>query len=327
MEAIVTGATGCLGLNLTKRLIYEGYDVIATGRNENLGHVISQLGAKFIALDLQEKTTLKQLSRNADVIFHCAALSSPWGSYNNFYQSNVLGTQHVIDATPAHARLIHISSPSIYFDFTEKHNIKEDTLLPSKPANHYIKTKLMAEHLIDKAYNEKKLQVVTIRPRGIFGPYDRSIIPRLLQAEKKGVLPIIGTGKNSIDITYVDNVVESLLLAAKANANVLGKKYNITNDQPKKLIDILTMMFGALHKPLMCKYISYPAANVIASVMETIYRILPFKSEPLITRYSAGVLALGQTLNIDAAKQDLRYKPIASLEEGMRAYAEWFGGL
>lgn len=327
MKYIVTGATGCLGLNLTKRLLSEGHEVTSIGRNEQLGKVISQLGAQFIALDLQEKTALKELSRNADVIFHCAALSSPWGSYKDFYQSNVIGTQNVIEATSDNARLVHVSSPSIYFDFTEKHNIKEDAVLPSKPANHYIKTKLLAEQLVDKAYREKKLQVVTIRPRAIFGPYDRSIIPRLLQAEKNGVFPVIGSGKNTIDITYVENVVESLILAARANANVLGKKYNITNDEPKMLIDILSMIFSALHKPLKVKYIPYPIANMFAYGMEKIYRAFPLKAEPPLTRYSAGVLALGQTLNIDAAKQDLNYKPIMSIEEGLHAFAEWYGDL
>ncbi|WP_232220272.1 SDR family NAD(P)-dependent oxidoreductase [Legionella tunisiensis] len=60
MISIITGATGCLGLNLTKRLIHEGHEVIALGRNEHLGKILSQLGAKFIAIDLAEKEKLKK---------------------------------------------------------------------------------------------------------------------------------------------------------------------------------------------------------------------------------------------------------------------------
>src|SRR6185437_15399197 len=110
-----------------------------------------------------------------------AALSSPWGKYKDFYQANVLGTENLIKAAPKDARFIHVSSPSIYFDFSEKHNIKEDDPLPRKPVNYYVKTKLMAEALIDKAFNEQQLNVITIRPRAIFGPYDRAILPRILK--------------------------------------------------------------------------------------------------------------------------------------------------
>lgn len=323
MHYVITGATGCLGLNLTKRLVNEGHDVIALGRNPQLGKILTEMGARFECIDLNETARLKKITKNAAVLFHCAALSSPWGSYKDFYNANVLGTKNIIETTPPGCRLIHVSSPSIYFDFKEKHNITEDAELPSSPANHYIKTKLLAESLIDEAYHHKNLNVLTIRPRAIFGPYDRAIIPRLLQAEKNGITPIIGSGKNIIDITYVDNVVESMLLAAKAPNQFCGKKYNITNDEPEQLITILAMLYKALNKTLTIKNIPYPLARRIAFVLEKIHT-LPFLGEPRLTRYSCGVLALGQTLNIDAAKKDLHYKPIVSLIAGMNDFAQWY---
>lgn len=323
MPYVVTGATGCLGLHLTKRLINEGHEVIGLGRNTQLGQLITQMGATFVALDLKDLTALKQVTQGAEAIFHCAALSSPWGRYQDFYKANVIGTKHVIAATPQHARLIHVSSPSIYFDFSEKHGIPENSPLPNKAANHYIKTKRLAESLIDNACAEQGLDVVTIRPRAIFGPYDRAILPRLLRAEKKGILPIIGSGSNVIDITHVDNVVESLLLAAHSTKPIQGKKFNITNDEPRTLLDILTLLFNALNKPLQVKHIPYPVARCIASGLEIIHR-LPFLGEPRLTAYSCGVLALGQTLNIHAAKQDLNYKPIISIADGMRQFAQWY---
>ncbi|VEB35043.1 3-beta hydroxysteroid dehydrogenase/isomerase [Legionella cherrii] len=176
---------------MTQRLVADGYEVIALGRNEQLGKLISQFGAQFIAVDLLDKEKLKGIAQDAQTIFHCAALSSPWGRYNDFYNANVLGTQHVIAATPPNARLVHVSSPSIYFNFTEQHNIKEDSLLPLKPANYYVKTKLLAESLIDKAHRERDLDVITLRPRAIFGPYDRAILPRILQMKKMAFCPLL----------------------------------------------------------------------------------------------------------------------------------------
>jgi nucleoside-diphosphate-sugar epimerase len=324
MVCVVTGATGCLGLNLVKRLVAENHEVIALGRNERLGKIVSQIGAHFITVDLLDKEKLKKIAHNSQIIFHCAALSSPWGRYNDFYAANVLGTQHVIEATPEKARLVHVSSPSIYFNFTEQYNIKEDAPLPQKPANHYIKTKLLAESLVDKAYKENNLKVITVRPRAIFGPYDRAILPRLLHNEKNGILPIIGDGKNVIDITYVDNVVDSLLLAAQADPQFCGKKYNITNDESKTLIDIITTLFQALQKPFTPRFIPYALAKKYALCLEKIYSLPFITKEPRLTKYSAGVLSLGQTLNIDAAKKDLGYQPQISIKQGIEHFAQWY---
>jgi nucleoside-diphosphate-sugar epimerase len=325
MVSVVTGATGCLGLNLTQRLLTQGVEVIALGRNETLGKILSQAGARFINVDLHDKVKLKKaIPPEAQTIFHCAALSSPWGRYQDFYTANVLGTQHVIDSTAETTRLVHVSSPSIYFDFSERHNIKEQEPLPEKPANHYVETKLMAETLIDKAYRENNLNVITLRPRAIFGPYDRAIFPRLLQSERKGVLPIIGSGQNLIDITYVDNVVESLLLAAKADTKFCGNKYNITNDEPQTLIHILRQLFDALQKSFTPKFIPYALAKNYAACLEKVYRLPFIYGEPRLTKYSAGVLSLGQTLNIEAAQNDLGYKPLFSIAQGIEHFAKWY---
>ncbi|MFI4963055.1 MAG: NAD-dependent epimerase/dehydratase family protein, partial [Legionellales bacterium] len=324
MVSVVTGATGCLGMSLTKRLVQEGHEVIALGRNLELGALLTQMGAGFVPVDLRDLNQLKKTCSKADYVFNCAALSSPWGPYEAFYQSNVLGTEHVVAATPDQARLIHVSSPSIYFDFTEKHNIKENEPLPVRPANNYVKTKLLAEEAVDKAFLNQKIKVVTIRPRAIFGPYDRAILPRILEAERKGVLSIIGSGANVIDITYVENVVESLILAAKADDKVLGKKYNITNDEPKTLMAILTLLYSELGKPLKVRSVSYSVAKVIAPILDALHRTGLLAGEPVMTQYTAGVMALGQTLNIEAAKEDLHYRPLVSIEQGMKQFANWY---
>ncbi|WP_298627202.1 NAD(P)-dependent oxidoreductase [uncultured Legionella sp.] len=324
MLCVVTGATGCLGMNLIKRLANEGHDVIALGRNQYLGSIISRSGIRFISLDLMDLASLKKISKDADVVFHCAALSSPWGKYKDFYQANVVATQNVIEATPITARLIHVSSSSIYFDYTEKHNVKENAVLPKKAATHCIRTKLMAETLIDKAYQEQNLNVITIRPRAIFGPYDRSVIPGILKSEKQGVVPLIGTGQNIIDITCVENAVDSLILAAKADSQFCGNKYNISNGAPTTLMAVLISLYKALDRPLKTRFLSYSLAKKIAGCYERLYRFSFIKKEPWLTKYSAGTLFYGQTLNIDAAIHDLKYSPSISIDQGFEHYANWY---
>ena len=60
MRCLVTGATGCLGINLTKRLVNDGHEVLALGRNQLLGTQVIQLGADFKVVDLKDKAALQQ---------------------------------------------------------------------------------------------------------------------------------------------------------------------------------------------------------------------------------------------------------------------------
>jgi len=326
MKALVTGATGCLGRNLVTRLLNEDWEVHATGRNAEIGALLKKQGAMFHQAELEAKEAVIALCRNKDVVFHCGALSSPWGRYQDFYNANVLGTKNVVEGCLKHqvSRLIHVSTPSIYFDFTEKHQIPESSNLSTKPVNQYVKTKLEAEKIIDMAFTAHNLPVVTIRPRAIWGPYDTAIMPRIIRAARQGKLPLIAGGNALIDTTYVENAVESMLLCAVANQTVLGKKYNITNGEPIRLKDLLQRCFIALGLPYNPKNISYKVAYFVAAMMEA-FASLPWVSwEPVLTKYGVGIFAIGQTLDITAAKKELGYKPNVSLEQGINLFATWW---
>lgn len=326
MKALVTGATGCLGRNLVMRLLHEGWEIHATGRNTSIGNLLKKEGSVFYPANLEDKEIISELCKDKDIIFHCGALSSPWGKYQDFYNANVLGTRNIVEGCLKHGvkRLVHVSTPSIYFDFTEKHQIKEADALPVKSVNHYAATKLEAERIIDNASKENNLPVVTIRPRAIFGPYDAAIMPRIIRLAHKGKVPLINGGEVLIDATYVDNVVESLILAASSSQNTLGKKYNITNGEPILLKELLQRSFSALDLPFKPKIIPYNIAHGMAAVMEACASLPFFTNEPLLTKYGVGVFSIGQTLDISAAKKDLGYQPIISMEQGINKFAQWW---
>lgn len=260
-----------------------------------------------------------------EMVFHCGALSSLWGSYNDFYESNVTGTRNVIKGCVANGveRLIHVSTPSIYFDFADRYHIAESTPLPRKAANWYAETKRLAEQEIDQAY-ESGLPVMTIRPRAIFGPGDPTIIPRLIEANRQGRLPLIRGGQAVVDLTYIHNVVDALLLCMSAPSEALGRKYNITNDEPIRFIDALNYLFERLGEPVRARRIPYPAAYMAAGCIEGLARLTGSSKEPLLTRYTVGLLSKSQTLDISAAREQLGYRPRVSVKEGIDAYAAWY---
>jgi nucleoside-diphosphate-sugar epimerase len=325
MKALVTGATGGLGRNLAERLHRDGHEVIATGRNREIGGLLTAQGIRFEPVDLADKLRLAELATGVDTVFHCAALSSPWGRYKDFHAANVVGTEHVaLAALINKARLVHVSTPSIYFQFFDRLNISEFDPLPPRMVNHYADTKLKAEKIVTSYVAKEGLKAVIIRPRGIFGPYDTVLMPRLIAAAKDGAVPLINGGKAVVDVTYVDNVVHALMLAAKADHIDRGQAYNITNGQGMVLSNLLEMTFAALGLPYRPRTVPYWVAKTAAFLMEFGASLPMVTREPKLTRYTAGVFRFDQTLNIDRARRDLGYEPQVKMEEGIHRYAEWF---
>lgn len=326
MKVLVTGATGLLGRHLVKKLCDMSHQVVALGRNQEVGKALHQIGALFVPCDLNDLNSMMSLCSGVDAIVHCGALSKPWGNYRDFYQSNVIGTKNIAECALAKNinRFIHISSPSIYFDFRNRLNILENTQLPKKSANHYIMTKKEAENIVDD-YGVQGLEVITLRPRAIFGPYDTTLFPRLLNAIKNERFPLVNDGTAIIDITYVENVVDAIILAIHAQSKAVGQKFNITNDQPMPLKKILDMLFELLEIRIQYKRIPKYLAMTLASLMEMTAKFsLGQIKEPRFTRYSIGVLSLDQTLNIQMAKDLLGYAPTISVEQGLATFAAWW---
>ena len=245
-KAIVTGATGGLGRNLVQTLLAQGWQVAACGRNAEIGKM---LDTEFHAFDLSDRNqTLKAFS-DADIVFHCAALSSPWGRYEDFYRANVTATQNVLAAMRQHhiGKLVHVSTPSIYFDYLDQHKVPE-TFISRHFVNDYAYTKFLAEQEVAAATD---LSSVIIRPRGIFGEYDTAVLPRLLKISEKGFLPLIRrngreAGGALVDVTYVGNVVHALMLAAEADVP-RAMPFNITNGEPQTIAALYRQIIDTLH--------------------------------------------------------------------------------
>ncbi|TCS96857.1 NAD-dependent epimerase/dehydratase family protein [Hazenella coriacea] len=325
MKALVTGTTGFLGYALATRLHQMGWQVTATGRNQSIGEELVQQGISFVPADLNDQPSVMNLCQGQEVVFHCAALSSPWGPYQRFYEANVLGTRHIIQGCQEQQvkRLVHVSTPSIYFRFKDQLNISEQDPLPAQKVNAYAETKWLAEQEMDQAFQDG-LSVVTIRPRALFGPRDQAIIPRLLKANEQRFIPLINGGQVWLDVTYVENVVDACLLCVESPTSTLGKKYNITNGEPMLLIELLEKVFAQLDQPMRTKKISFPTAYRLASMLEFLAKTIGFGKEPTLTKYTVGLLGMSQTLDISAAKTELGYQPRISIEEGLEEFIRWW---
>ncbi|MBF2062999.1 MAG: NAD-dependent epimerase/dehydratase family protein [Calothrix sp. C42_A2020_038] len=316
MNVLVTGATGFLGRKLAERLNLS-HQVTVLGRNQKVGKQLESQGMRFLAVDIRDADGVLAACKRQDYVFHCAALSSPWGKYKDFYNTNVVGTRNVVRGCEIYEikRLIHVSTSCVYFNYSHRLNISETDVLP-EPANGHIMTKLLAEGLVNRA-SQRKLSVISIRPRAIFGLGRFPILPQLMTISQKTGIPLINGGKALVDITYVDNVVDALLLCQTAPDNLSGRTFNITNGQPMHLIDLLRIISHKLGSELKLQPVSYGVADNLTLLMELISKRLLLGREPILTRYTLGTLAFSQTLDITAALSELNYQPRITIETGL----------
>jgi nucleoside-diphosphate-sugar epimerase len=325
-KALVTGATGFLGAALAIRLHELGYEVTGLGRDLYRGRALAAAGPRFVSCDLGDYTAVAKAAEGQALVFHSAALSSPWGSYEQFRRANVVATQHVVAAAREGGarRLIHVSTPSIYVDQRDRFDIREDEPLPATSINHYAATKRLAEAIVDEA-SARGLATVTLRPQGIFGPGDRTIFPRLIRVARRGRIPVFGNGENIVDVTYVDNVVDALVACIDSPATTLGRKYNITNGEPVRNYDFIARLLTAVGVPFKRVRVPFAVAHQLAHLLEIVYARPSLRAfEPPLTRYSVTVLGKSRTLDISAARSELGYRPRVGIDEGIARFARWW---
>ncbi|MFE1631326.1 NAD-dependent epimerase/dehydratase family protein [Brevibacillus reuszeri] len=115
------------------------------GRSESIRSELQEKGIRFVQADLREEESVVHACAGQDVVFHCGEMSSPWGQYREFHAVDVEGTGHVVDGCRKQnvLRLIHISTPSIYFDYRDRGGISDSEPLPVKQVIAYVPTKLL----------------------------------------------------------------------------------------------------------------------------------------------------------------------------------------
>ncbi len=330
-KILVTGATGFLGSWVVEKLIEGGAQVLATGRSQRQRETLEKQGARFASIDLSAPQAGEQLRALAgdrlDAIVHCAALSSNWGKYDEFYSANVIATRNLVEVATQlkpSPKFIHISSPSIYVTRHSRNNIRESEPIPTSFANHYASTKFLSELEIQPGV-KLGMPAVILRPQALFGPRDTAIFPRIIRVGKKGTFPHLDGIDHHVDMTYVENVVEAVRCSILVpNSNARGQAYNITNGEPIVQERVIQKLFEALGISFKFKKVPMKLLWVIAFALEKFYGTFLPKKEPILTRYSVAVLGLDRTLNIDLARRELGYEPIVSFDEGLRRTIQWF---
>ena len=304
--AVVTGGAGFIGSHLVERLLAEGYrvrvlDNLSTGNRENLNGISGPLD--FHEGSITDRAVLRDILRGAELVFHLAALPSVVRSLSDparTHEQLVTGTLNVLlEARDAGARrLVYGASSSAYGDAASER--KHETI-PPQPISPYAAAKLAGEYYCQVFARVYGLEAVSLRYFNVFGPRQdpdseyAAVIPRFVCDMLTGQGPtIFGDGRQSRDFTFVANVVDGNMLAARA-PDISGLTLNIATGTRIRVLDLVAQLNDILGT-----------------------QIAPIHSEPRRgdIRHSLA--------DITEAEQRLSYRPRVDFAEGLRRTVDWF---
>ena len=320
LSALVTGASGFIGGRLAERLaVGEGVRVRAMVRNPKKAERLRKLPLEIVQADLLDLPSLRKAINGCDLVFHCAAFVRETGDRNEFYRTNVQGTENILKVS-SDARIkkfIHFSSVAVY-GMNPPDGSDETT--PYQPCgNLYCDTKIASEEAVWTAHQQAKLPVVVIRPANVYGPRSNPWTVRPIKLINSGQMILINGGTGICNYVYIDNLLDATLAATKRDQSV-GQAYLISDGVPvmwKEFFGYYAQMAG---KPSM-RSVPQWLAKLIAFGMEINSKFSG--KPPKITREAIRFLTWRAHFNIEKAKRDLGFQPRFSLKEGMKLTEQW----
>ena len=319
MRIFVTGASGFIGGAIARQLASR-HDVFAMSRSSASDASIEALGAQAVRCDL---TSLEPgVIPAVDAVVHAAAWVEPWGSREDYWHVNVDGTDRMLAAARGAdaRRFVHISTEAVLWKGQHLRDVDESHPYADSTPYLYAETKAEAERRVIAA-NEggDGLTTVILRPRFVWGPGDRTIVPEARTMIEKGVFAWIDGGRARTSTTHVANLVSAAELALEKGRG--GEVYFVTDDVETDFRSFLTRLLAAegIEAPdrVLPGWLLRPAA----AILESVWRTLGIRSAPPLTRHAVDLICCDCTLRIDKARSELGYVPLITPDAGLEQLA------
>lgn len=322
MNILVTGATGFIGSNLVKRLITQKHKVkVLVRNNSNLNKIEKIKQVERVLGDLTDYNSLLKAMKGIDVVFNLAA-ALPYHklSDDQYWSINADGVKNVVKACLKAnvGRLVHVSTVGVYGQ-TSPEGVDESAQLVLTDA--YSKSKAAGDKNIFDAIKKQNLQATIIRPTIAYGPGDtRPGFSNLFPLMKKGLFIPVGNGENYFHTTYIENLIDALLIAS-SHKKALGQDFIIGDDPCPKMKEIINTIAKVEGVNLPGFYIPTNMAEILAKLFEIGQMIgLP---APLTTQ-RVKFITQNRKYNINKAQNLLGYQPKIDLKEGVSQTYLWY---
>jgi nucleoside-diphosphate-sugar epimerase len=306
---VVTGCAGFIGSHLVESLLDDGHEVTGLDcftdlypralKTDNLRTVSSHAAFRLVEEDLVD-VELSSLLRDADGVFHLAAevgVRPSWGpSFLGYALSNVVASERVFAAAAARGIRVVVASSSSVYGASAAYPTSEDA--PTTPLSPYGVTKLACEHLAQAYARAFGLDVVLLRYFTVYGPRQRPdmAFSRVIECGLRGTgFPLLGSGRQSRDFTYVADAVRATRLAMDRGRP--GSVYNVGGGAEASLLKAIALVEAALGRPVGLERADEAPGDAPRTAAD-----------------------------IARARDELGWTPRTSLSEGVRAQVEWASG-
>ena len=325
LRYLITGATGFVGGHLAEACAGRRLPVSTIARAGSDTALLDKLGVTIHRGDLTDSAVVRRAVADADVVVHCAAKVGERGPVEEYRAVNVEALRGLLEACkgrPLH-RFIHMSSLGVY-EARHHYGTDENEPLPVHHLDGYTQTKVEADHLAQQYYRDQGVPVVVLRPGFVYGPRDRTVLPKLIKRLTTGKFHYLGGDQRALNTIYVGNLVDAIFLAAE-RPQAVGQVYNLTDGEfvsKRRFIEAVTDGLGLKKsEQLLPRWL---AALVAGIVQRHIRRAVAAGREPLVTPAKFKFVLLNLDFSIEKAKRELAYHPRVSFDQGIRETMAWY---
>jgi len=317
MRVFVTGATGFIGGEIVQRLAPR-HAVLAMSRSPAGDDTVRKLGAEPVRCDLLTLGAGRVPA--CDAVVHCAAWVEPWGRREDYWRANVEGTERVLAAARAAGacRFVHMSTEAVLWRGQHLRDVDETHPYPKSTPYLYAETKAEAERRVVAA-NTPGFATIVLRPRFVWGPGDRTLVPEARAMVERGAFVWLDGGRARTSTTHVANLAHATELALEQGRG--GEIYFVTDGEITDFKSFLTKLLGAHGVTLPERSLPSWLVRPAAALIESLWRVLGPEGPPPLTRHAVDLLCCDCTLRDDKARRELGYAPVVTVEDGLRALA------
>jgi nucleoside-diphosphate-sugar epimerase len=325
MKVLVTGGSSLIGAGVANALASRGDDVVCVQR-----HLSPLVGAGVTQLlgDLRDPAVALNAGSGCDAVVHVAAKVGVVGSWEDYRSINVDGTANVLSAALARGvrRVVYVSSPSVAHGGEPIVGGAAGAPVLGRRRAWYPESKAMAEILaLDAASSH--MGVVSVRPHLVWGPGDTQLVGRIVERARAGRLALVGGGRALVDTTYIDNAVAALVAALDAvqpDALCSGRAYVVSNGEPRMIRELVAGICDAAGVPFVPRDVSLRVGRSVGAAVERLWPLLRPDDEPPLTQFLAEQLGTAHWFDPRPARDDLGYRPVVSIDQGLRLLGSWF---
>lgn len=317
MRVFVTGASGFVGGHVVQRLV-AGHEVSAMARSDQAAAEVQGYGAQPLRCALGAVT--REHLEGIDAIVHCAARAEDWGTRAQFWSVNVDGTQQLLDVAreAGVGRFVHIGTEAALFDGHDLVDVDETHAYPKRHRFLYSESKAAAERLV-LAANTERFTTLSLRPRLVWGPRDRTVLPTLLDTIRRGGFAWIDGGRHLTSTVHIDNVVDGVELALTRGRG--GEAYFLADDERSTIREFLTRLVATAGVDAPTREVPGALVRATAAVVEGLWSIVRPGHRPPVTRLAAAMMSCTVTVVTDKARRELGWAPRVSVDAGLAALA------